>query len=87
MSCCGQQRDRLRASHSPALARGSGLAPPTPPPPSGGVALRYRERARVLVRGPVTGLTYEFSASQPTRNVDARDAEALLRTRWFVRVR
>jgi hypothetical protein len=50
-----------------------------------GVVLRYRERARVLVRGPVTGRPYEFSAEQPTQSVEARDAEALLRTRHFVR--
>jgi hypothetical protein len=45
--------------------------------------LRYRERARVQVRGPVTGRVYEFSAGQPTQPVDARDAQTLLRTRLF----
>jgi hypothetical protein len=47
--------------------------------------LRFRERARVLVRGPVTGQTYEFSAVQPTQLVDTRDAEVLLLTRYFIR--
>ena len=50
-----------------------------------GVLLRYRERARVLVRGPVTGRPYEFSAEQPTQVVEARDVEALLLTRYFMR--
>jgi hypothetical protein len=54
-------------------------------PDDHGVTLRYRERGPVLVRGPVTGRPYEFSAAQPTRSVDARDAEVLLRTRHFVR--
>ena len=49
------------------------------------VMLRFRERARVLVRGPVTGQTYEFSAVQPTQLVDTRDAEVLLLTRYFIR--
>jgi hypothetical protein len=49
----------------------------------GAVVLRYRERARVQVRGPVTGRVYEFSAGQPTQPVDARDAQTLLRTRLF----
>jgi hypothetical protein len=51
----------------------------------GSVLLRYRERARVLVRGPVTGRGYEFSAEQPMQSVHPRDAEMLLRTRQFVR--
>ena len=49
------------------------------------VVLRYRERVRVLVRGPVTGQHYEFSAVQPTQSVEARDAEVLLLTRHFIR--
>lgn len=52
----------------------------------GAVALRYRERARVQVRGPVTGRNYEFSSNQSAVVVDARDVEALLRTRHFTRV-
>ena len=49
------------------------------------VVLRYHERTRMVVRGPVTGQHYAFSAEQPAQAVDARDAEALLRTRRFVR--
>jgi len=65
---------------------GSGLAMPGPAAVIHGVLLRYRERAPVRVRGPVTGNTYEFSTEQPTRSVDARDADALLRTQYFTRV-
>lgn len=82
MGCCGKSRSQ----HSGALP-----APPaqarawTVPDGAHSVVLRYRERARVLVRGPVTGRAYEFSAGQPTQPVDARDAELLLRTRHFTR--
>ena len=50
-----------------------------------GIQLRYRERAPVRVRGPVTGRTYEFSVAQSVQVVDARDADGLLRTRMFLR--
>lgn len=50
-----------------------------------GLRLRYRERVRMLVHGPVTGRAYEFSAVQPTQLVERRDAEELLRTRYFTR--
>ena len=49
------------------------------------VTLRLRERARVVVRGPVTGRAYAFGTEGATQPVDARDAEALLRTRRFER--
>lgn len=51
-----------------------------------GVVLRYREIARVQVRGPVTGRTYEFSAAQPAQVIEPRDADLLLRTGHFLRV-
>lgn len=47
------------------------------------VTLRYVERAPIQMRGPVTGLQYEFSISHPIQTVDPRDAAALLRTRLF----
>ncbi|CAN5672128.1 hypothetical protein BH11PSE8_BH11PSE8_17270 [soil metagenome] len=49
------------------------------------VSLRLRERARVVVRGAVTGRAYAFSSESATQPVDARDAEALLHTRRFER--
>jgi hypothetical protein len=52
---------------------------------AGGVALRYRERARILVRGPVSGRAYEFSPQQPTQSIEPGDADVLLRTGRFLR--
>jgi hypothetical protein len=49
------------------------------------VPLRYVERSPILVRGPATGQQYQFSGTQPIQSVDPRDAEALLRTRFFRR--
>ena len=47
--------------------------------------LRYLEKSPIRVRGPATGREYEFSAADPVRLVDARDAESLLRTRFFAK--
>ena len=49
------------------------------------VKLRYSENSPVRVRGPVTGRQYDFSGTNPVQSVDARDAEALMRTRFFQR--
>jgi hypothetical protein len=49
------------------------------------VAVRYVENAPVRVRGLSTGQTYEFSAAERVRQVDARDSAALLSTRFFQR--
>ena len=56
-------------------------------PPAGwsSVGLRYLEKSPIRVRGPATGRKYEFSAVNSVRSVDARDAESLLRTRFFAR--
>ena len=35
------------------------------------------------VRGPVSGRAYDFSPSQPTQAVDARDAAVLTRNSLF----
>ncbi len=99
MGCCGQKRSSLPAM-MPGGGRMAGAVPEdqtrtgivTAASTSAGtsagtrqVALRYRERARVRVLGPVTKQSYEFSPEQATQPVDARDAEALLRTRQFLR--
>lgn len=47
------------------------------------VAIRYLETSPVLVVGGVTGTRYQFSSTSPVRGVDARDAAALIRTRFF----
>lgn len=96
MGCCGQKRALLRntsASTAPP-ARPAAPVPAGPtrlPPanasawvtPAGTVVLRYLERAPIVVRGSVTGRRYHFSAGSPLLLVDRRDAEALLRTRFF----
>jgi hypothetical protein len=75
-----------------ALARP--VAAPAGAPPIAGVArvgsmglvaLRYLHSPRILVRGPKTGSSYEFSAAQPVCAVDASDAEPLVRTGYFHR--
>ena len=97
MGCCGQKRDGLRGvlqpstSHHPAHGHPPGIerrgvrAAATPPLGGRVVAVRYVERSRLVVRGPATGRQYEFSAAKPTQIVAAHDADALLRTRYFVR--
>ena len=49
------------------------------------VGVRYLEKSPIRVRGSATGTQYEFSAVNSVRPVDARDAEALLRTRFFAK--
>ncbi len=58
---------------------------PSVPRTTAGVALEYTERARILVRGPASGRTYEFSAAQRAQTVDAADVPPLLRTGFFRR--
>jgi hypothetical protein len=41
---------------------------------------------RIRVTGSATGRQYEFSGAAAVQSVDARDAEALLRTNLFRRV-
>ena len=40
--------------------------------------LRYSGLPLVNVRGPVTGIIYKFSPTQPVQPVDARDGQILL---------
>ncbi|MER2554322.1 MAG: hypothetical protein ABTQ28_13775 [Thauera sp.] len=49
------------------------------------MAVRYLERAEVVVRGQYSGRTYRFSAASPVLLVEVRDADALLRSRLFMR--
>lgn len=49
------------------------------------VPIRYLKRSKIRVPGPVTGRMYEFSAAKPLEFVDARDASALVRMRFFAR--
>jgi hypothetical protein len=75
MGCCGDKRQALRET-----------TPAEPPAYRGNVTLRYLERSPVRVRGPITGQEYSFSTAAPEQTVDARDAQALVATRFFKRV-
>lgn len=97
MGCCGQRREALRREPAPTLperyARAPVMAAATTAVLSNGgwgsapasAELHYTERARILVRGPQSGLTYEFSAAQPVQTVAAADVAPLLRTGFFRR--
>lgn len=50
------------------------------------VSLEYLESSPIQVRGPATGRQYMFSGTQPVQPVDLRDADALLRTRFFRKI-
>lgn len=86
MSCCGQMRSRASAAPPHAMAASAGIATirPSVGQSRGDVAVRYRDRVRILVRGPVTGRSYIFSGGQPTL-VASRDAALMLATRSFAR--
>ena len=99
MSCCGQHRDQIRSQGTANLSTDRHSLMPAPSgrdslwgnnqqafPGKGTVALRYREHARLQVRGPITGRTYDFPSDRAAVMVDARDADTLLRTRLFTRV-
>ena len=68
-------------------------SPSSQPAPGGAqpmheaVTLRYLESSPIRVRGLVTGQQYEFSGARPIQVVDARDAQAFLRTRFFAESR
>lgn len=89
MSCCGQKREQLKTP----INRGSTTQTANwiPPQPqrvaasSSSVKLRYLADARIRVTGAATGRQYEFSSAAALQNVDARDVEALLRSRFFRR--
>jgi hypothetical protein len=57
----------------------------TSPTGRGSIGVRYLERSPIRVRGLISGVSYEFSGSQPVLQVDSRDAPALLNTRFFRR--
>lgn len=68
------------------MLRSAGAAVPVAPAASlfGAVTLRYLARSSVVVRGPITGMTYRFSAAEPVQRVARADRDALLRSGHFV---
>jgi hypothetical protein len=95
MGCCGKARANLsvsRAAIAPSQTpvSGSSLQPGLAQPvlrrqDATEVApmLRYLGQASIVVRGPVTGRGYSFSAANPVRPVDLRDAAVLVRSDYF----
>ena len=81
MGCCGQGREALRGQ----TARVSQVASSAATTERTLMAVRYLERAEVVVRGQYSGRTYRFSAASPVLLVEVRDADALLRSRLFMR--
>jgi hypothetical protein len=94
--CCGKRREELSAQSARKLPP-LRMAQATFEPDKGRaifgathssgtpVSLRYTESQSVVVRGPVTGRRYSFSAASPVQSVDSRDAGALLGARYFRR--
>jgi hypothetical protein len=75
-------------SHSTSFADARPAPPAIVPRPAaaapiGAVGLRYLARSPIVVRGPVSGIEYRFSAAQPVQRVARADREALLRTGHF----
>lgn len=85
MGCCGQGRAALRARRSSRST--GGTRPPTPAatslPASGTVSLECTTGTWLRVRGPTTGATYAFTASEAVQAVSAADAAAFLRSGLF----
>ncbi len=96
MGCCGQKREALKQPALPKRQEGPTVTHSlkvypkenkagAPPPISqaGMTPLRYIEQSPVQVRGNATGNIYRFSGGSPVQMIDRRDAEALLKTRFF----
>jgi hypothetical protein len=94
--CCGQKRMAMRSAPAPVpktlgvqkeVSRVSSSLPQRLPAPDpklrSPVRLRYLETSPIQVHGPVTGRLYEFSGARPDQMVEAGDAAALARTRFF----
>jgi hypothetical protein len=95
MGCCGKARANLSVSRgaiTPAqtpvsgASRQAGLSQPVLRQPGAGeqpLMLRYLGQSGIVVRGAATGRQYAFSAADPVRCVNLRDAAVLLRTSYF----
>ena len=84
MGCCGQNRAALRRRLTVSPSNPPAVEVVEPPASAGPpVRLHYVQSRAILVRGPVTGRIYQFSAAHADGNVDSRDAAPLLRTSLF----
>jgi len=97
MGCCGQKRERLTKT---LWTQGDSIPirPRTSRPLSSSrslrlsasmsgreVVIKYLGNVHIRVQGRATSRIYEFSVQRPINPVDARDAHALLKTRFFSR--
>ena len=85
MSCCGRLRSAVTPPQTIATSAnpGTGSTGSAFTGAAGWVALRYLDRAPITVAGPHTRRPYRFSGAAPVQPVDLRDAQILLRTRYF----
>ncbi len=91
--CCGRRRTAQRyalgsVQAAPPASAPAGVSSATPvsdTQTTASVLLRYVENAPIRVWGPVTRRPYDFSGAEPTRDVEARDAAVLARSRFFRR--
>ena len=98
MGCCSQRRAEIKNTLPTTTTPESGITQPVTDVHhisntnqkvddqfttwQSSMKLRYLENSPILVRG-LSGRQYEFSSVNPCQSVDARDAKALLRTRFF----
>jgi len=89
MACCGQRREQLKTpiNRQAATQTANWISPQSQKvaTPLSSIKLRYLASARIRVTGSTTGRQYEFSGTAAIQNVDARDVEALVRTKFFRR--
>jgi len=91
MACCGQKRLALAQGRAPAPEGRAGVTRPSAAAPRpaarapGEVVLRYRGPAAFQTRSIRTGRVYACAGTGAVLAVDARDAEALVRTGRFAR--
>jgi hypothetical protein len=79
MSCCGKMREQIRQQRTflvpPVPVQTAPIEPRTP--------VVFKGTGSYLVTGPNSGNVYHFSQAEPEQWIDAKDAEALITTRFF----
>ena len=89
MSCCGEKRAEAigQATSVRASEFRSKMGTVAPAPAwnavAGVVRVRYLDAVPVAVDGRYTGKRYLFSRVSPVQEMDTRDADGLLSTRYF----
>ena len=81
MTCCGDRRAQLAQG-----LRAAQSAPGQAAPTGGRTTVRYRGPAPMVLRGTASGEIYRLAQTDAPVEVDSRDAGALVRTGWFIRL-